>query len=550
MAVQENRANREYQKIGINRIIIQVPNLAARAEEIVRALHSRNAALTKQEREELVKNDIGKMTAGLGIKTIRIPGYSEANVTFVANAVYEFCQKVCADSADAKKLLKEPIRSIYYSSESNPDRSRPEIEAALLLVYSKLLSDGEDKYRKIVEMLKSSSLVPITYACAGGGIGIMDAVAKVKFSGDIGMSQSSLVITADTSIYDHDRAPNAEFTQGAGAVLLWITTDPSLASILYEKDNGNFHLSLSDFTKFGNDTPLVHGKFSERVFVYTVAKALEALEGAGRGFSLGNMTFFVTHVPFPKQSIYFASFLFAHQLKTYQKELFAEMQKREELGPETIRDGGRITTLMDRKFAAFNSGGENVPEQDIVNYIERDDEIENYWNWLKKLRNQREFESFLEHLHLKNALLFPSEVGNSYSSSAFVAFTSLLKNTPELLDGKPKLGVLAFYGSGALAKTIAVQIEATRETVERRVSTDFDGAKYIGSEQYEQLHSALLSGDAERTIGKGDLIEKDKKFLGLNVLPKGFHMKHRNPNGTGEYFYSDGKKMMPLRIRY
>jgi hydroxymethylglutaryl-CoA synthase len=550
MTVQKNEANHKYQKIGINKIVIQVPNLAARAGEIVRALHARNTALTKAELEETIEKDIGKMTNGLGINTIRIPGYSESNVTFVASTIYEFCKRVCTDSSDVEKLKREPIRSIYYSSESNPDRSRPEIEASLLLAYSKLLSEGEERYRGLVEMLKRSTLVPITYACAGGGIGIMDAVAKVKFSEDIDMRQSSLVVTADTSIYEHCRAPNAEFTQGAGAVLLWITSDPALASVLYEKDNGNFHLSLSDFTKFGRDTPLVHGKFSERVFVYTVAKALEALEGSGRGFSLGDMKFFVTHVPFPKQSIYFASFLFAHQLKTYQKVLFEEMQKRTELGPETIPAGGRITGLMDRKFAAFNAQGGHTPEQDIINYIEKDDDIENYWNWLKKLRNQKEFELFLEHIHLKNALLYPSDIGNSYSSSAFVAFTSLLKNTPELLDGKPKLGVIAFYGSGALAKTIAVQIETTKEVVERQIDMDLSGAKYIDSVQYEQLHSSLLEGDAARTIDKGDLIEKDKKFLGLDVLPKGFHMKHRNPNGTGEYFYSDGKKMMPLVIRY
>ena len=35
---------------------------------------------------------------------------------------------------------------------------------------------------------------------------------------------------------------------------------------------------LSETLPAGRDTPLVHGKFSERVFVYTVAKALEALE--------------------------------------------------------------------------------------------------------------------------------------------------------------------------------------------------------------------------------------------------------------------------------
>jgi 3-hydroxy-3-methylglutaryl CoA synthase len=551
MTAKNNTVSSGYERIGINEIVLQVPNLSTTAADIVRAFHTRNKNISENEREQLIANDIGKMTNGLGIKTVRIPGYSESNITFVANTIYEFCKKVLSNSEDMAKLEAEPIRSIYYGSESNSDRSRPEVESSLLLVYSKLLEEDQIKHRKIVEMLKRSALVPITYACAGGGIGLVDAVAKVKFSIDAGMSQSSLVITADTSIYDHRRAPNAEFTQGAGAVLLWITSNPRIASIMYEKDNGNYHMPLSDFTKFGADTPLVHGKFSERVFVYTVAKALETLERYGNGISLKEIEFFVTHVPFPKQSIYFASFLFAHQLKTYQKGLFDEIQKRGDVGAEPLPNGGRITDLMDSKFAAFNNGNGNpMSEEDIIGYIEKDAEIEAYWNWLKNLRNQKEFDLFIERTHIKSALIYPSEIGNSYSSSAFVAFTSLLKNTPELFDGKPRMGVLAFYGSGALAKSIVVEVCATSEILSRNISVTLHDTKHIGSEQYEQLHSNLLEGDAARTIGKGDLIEKDKEFLSLEVLPRGFHIKHRNPNGTGEYCYSDGSKMTPLRIRY
>jgi 3-hydroxy-3-methylglutaryl CoA synthase len=348
-----NDMRRSDGRIGINEIIVTVPGLAVKAEEVVRAFHSRNGN-TESENSEAITKDVGKMKEGLGIKQIRLPGYSESNVTFVADAIYTFIMKVTSSDRDTERIRGDPVRNIYYASESNPDRSRPEAEASLLLVYSKLLGMDADGYRWIVDMFKEATMIPVTYACAGGGISLADAAAHVRASCHYGSPESALIITADTSIYDNSRAPNAEFTQGAGATLVWLTRDPEIATILYDNRYGGFHMPLSDFTKFGHETPIVHGKFSERVYVYTVAKALEKLEGSGE-FPLRDMGFFVTHVPFPKQSIYFASFLFAHYLKNYRKELFDEIQARPDVGREPIGDNGRITNLMDRKFREFNS---------------------------------------------------------------------------------------------------------------------------------------------------------------------------------------------------
>ena len=141
MTAQTNAVSVDYRRVGINEIVIQVPNLLTTAADIVRAFHARNKDVSEAEMEQLVAKDISKMTNGLGIKNVRIPGYSESNVTFVANAIYEFCCKISSSKEDMEKLEVEPIRSIYYGSESNPDRSRPEVESSLLLVYSKLLDE-------------------------------------------------------------------------------------------------------------------------------------------------------------------------------------------------------------------------------------------------------------------------------------------------------------------------------------------------------------------------------------------------------------------------
>ena len=534
-------------RIGINGIIVTVPGLAVKAEEVVRAFHSRNGN-TEEGNSDAIAKDVGKMKEGLGIKQIRLPGYSESNVTFVADAIYAFILKVSASNHDTKRLKEDPIRNIYYASESNPDRSRPEAEASLLLVYSKLLEMDADGYRWIVDMLKEATMVPVTYACAGGGISLADAAAHVRASCHYGSPESALIITADTSIYDNNRAPNAEFTQGAGATLLWLTRNPEVATILYDNRYGGFHMPLSDFTKFGHETPIVHGKFSERVYVYTVAKALEKLEGSGE-FPLKDIGFFVTHVPFPKQSIYFASFLFAHYLKSYNQGLFGEIQARPDVGPEPIKNNGRITNLMDRKFKEFNSDG-TKQEEDIIRFIEDDAEISAYWEWMKRLRNQPEFNGFLDSLHINSALMLPSEVGNSYSSSAFVAFSSLVKNATKLHTGNDINGILAFYGSGAIAKVLPLKLHVSESKAKSQIILPAGTPKYLSAAQYLELHKSLITGDAARTITKEDLLKKDMEFLGVGVLSKGFHVRRRNPDSTGEYVYSDGNTIRPVLIRY
>ena len=69
---------------------------------------------------EVPKHDIwvspGFIGGGLGIENIKLPGFSEGNATYVANAVYKFIKQVTASSESLKELIAQPIRSIYYAS--------------------------------------------------------------------------------------------------------------------------------------------------------------------------------------------------------------------------------------------------------------------------------------------------------------------------------------------------------------------------------------------------------------------------------------------------
>ncbi len=539
--------------IGINKMFVSTPGLSITPDKLAEVINDPS--------KERVEDTVGKIRAGLGVELIRLPGHSECNVTFVANPIYEFGKKMMDDPASKEKLFAEPIRSIYYSTESNDDWSRPDVQSALMLACSRLLDEDEAKYRPFVDMLRSARQPQITFACVGGVLALHDAVTSVRYMSGNGSAGSSLVITADTAFYDSKRAPGAEATQGAAATIMWVTRDPQLVEI-FDK-SGSFNIAVPDFTKYKKRTPYVHGKFSEIVYVHTVAKALENLEqqiqasGNGMKSMLQSMDFFICHVPFPKQAIYFASFLFVHYIKNHRPELYNEIQARSEIGREPLNLHPSLSELIEERFRNFNKGNQlHRNEREIIKHIEKDPEITAYWEWLKKVRNTKEFKGFVEQLHINAALKIPSNVGNSYSSSVFVSLASLLHNAPQL-NGHWKrqnnFGILAGYGSGAQAVTYPVSIIAVPERVGDHldIMIESNPAFELSPDGYRELHTAHIQEEIACPLGdSNDLVKMDMKMLRTDKLSKGFHIIRRNEDGTGEYVYSSDGKIDPVRIRF
>ncbi|MEM3841516.1 MAG: hypothetical protein QXN59_02400 [Candidatus Micrarchaeaceae archaeon] len=522
-------------KIGIERMVISVPSIGIRSEDLERELGF----------------GAGKISGGLKINEIRLPGPTESNATMVANALYDFIKNIASDNGAMSKLRKEPIRSIYFSTESSPDRSRPELEPALLMVSSMLSLEGR-QYEEIIDMLKRARTVPITYACVGGMLALGDAANEVALGVYRSEPGSSLVIAVDTSVYSNHRAKNAEGTQGAASALMWITSNPSLATVSIESRPTSFHGAFADFTKYGEETPLVHANFSKIMYVYAVAEALEGFENSKRGFNLDDMDFFIAHVPFPKQTEYFLGFLYAHYLRTYNRDLLNEIEHRDGVGMEPLHGYLGFTDMMRGKIKEFNSES-NLSENEFVKRIEDDKWIWEYWEWTGSLRKQPEFAKFKKRFMIDMALEKPSLIGNSYSASVFVSLASLLSSVEG--SGKELHGIIVGYGSGAQAVCHQLEINALQKSYGGKLLIDMGKPFYICGSSYRKLHDELLvHGEARRMIrGKDDedLAIIEKQLLGSAALANGFHVRRKNPDGTGEYFFvtEDGKEVnIPIRV--
>ena len=325
MEKEKNKEN----LVGISYLGVEAPHTTVSTDELAKA----------------VGQDPEKIRKGLGVNSMKWPTYSQNNSTMAAQALYNFVRRLKADNELNQKFMTNPPQRIFYATESNADQSRPDAMSALRMVYNKLLDD-DTANKRYIDIFRQCDVMQVTFACAGAGLSLGSALDHVRANN----GSSAIVISADTSVYDNDRAPNAEATQGSAATIMWVTQSPKLLSLNDDAKTGSSNLPVSDFTKFGDHRPLVYGKFSEIMYIYLAAHAFEAVEDSyttKNGHTVLNDTdFMVTHVPFPKQAIYYNSALFAHSLRLDGNESLKNMiTSREEVG-RCPTNGARFTATV------------------------------------------------------------------------------------------------------------------------------------------------------------------------------------------------------------
>ncbi len=536
-----------YWAIGINKMVVATPGFHIDASQM---------AVVSGQPE-------GKIRQGLMIDKMRMPGHSESNVTMLADVIYKFAENLLEDNSAFEKFKYEKMQKIFFGTESNADRSRPELEPAIQMAISKLQEDAQNpskspnKIRFIVDALRHAQIIAITYACVGG-VNALDSARDYMTSKILqAQNTSALVITVDTAFYDSSKAPGAELTQGASATLSWITKNPKLAEIVSSIGSGSYHISLSDFTKFGSETPEVHGQLSEVTYMYVIAKALESMVNNNPGLCI-EYDLVLTHVPFPKQAVKFAQFLYAHKLRTQNPEELVRLE--EQIGPDPLRGHGGFTYYISNFLKARNESGEqSLSEQDIVKELEKDALLNKYVEWLKALSKTEEFNQFTSKLHFSEVFENPSKIGNSYTSSIFTGLASILGNIDKISQDVGHLPRVLFigYGSGAQAVSMMLDVHSDKQEVSKNLHVKLNDENPVSAQVYKDLHQLHITGDAHRTLTDDNLVERDMRIKrlvdGVEVpikLPDGFHVIKRNSDGTGEYAFVKDGKSNPVKTRF
>tara|TARA_A100001037_G_scaffold241923_1_gene222228 strand:+ start:36705 stop:38039 length:1335 start_codon:yes stop_codon:yes gene_type:complete len=374
-----------------------------------------------------------KYTKGLGLYTCSFPDVREDIVTMGANAAYKL---MIAEGVDPSEIGR-----IDVATESSFDSSKPistYISGCLEQVFGEEFRNVNKGERK--------------FACIAGTQCIDDAHNWILSGRNEG--KSALVIATDTALYE--RGNPGEATQGAGAVAMLISEDPSIMELSLKQ--GYSSVDETDFLKPNQQFPSVDGKRSVQVYLSLMRNALMNFEERSGKMNIEEFQFVPFHVPFPGM-----------------------VRKAASLGYRYMTRGTPIENELEKLIG---------PKPEREKFSEDEKYTESIREYMKLLEGTEVYKKWYKHV-IEPTVQISSKAGNWYTGSVHLArASSLLHAESEGLDLVDKKILVGSYGSGAQAE---IHVETIKEGWEEKIKkmdiySQLDSRRSLSFEEYEQIH--------------------------------------------------------------
>ncbi|MEY4433350.1 MAG: hypothetical protein RLZZ44_1484 [Bacteroidota bacterium] len=389
-----------------------------------------------------------KLEKGLGLIKMTLPDVHQDTVVFGANALTKLVQE--------NQINLKEIDRIYVGTESAIDSSKP--------ISSFLIALMEQKFGK--DLLANCDVVDFTFACIGGVDALQNCLDFVRLN----PSKKAIVVTTDFAKYDLNST--GEYTQGAGALAMLVTSNPKI--IAFENDWATSTKGVFDFFKpyrtlsketitgnnaneawFDNleaeieihkDQPVFDGQYSNQCYMDRTRNAY---------FSFKNLTN-STETLYDSWESIIMHLPYSFQGRRMLSEIYA----------------------LDAATPIF-SGNESPEDYQIK---------------LKEVSKSDKYKAFVNQ-KLQPAEIASSLIGNLYTGSIFMGFLSTLAhfaNTKKEVSGK-KFGFLA-YGSGSKSKVFEGTIQADWQlaVAKTQLFETLEQSHEIDFATYEKLHKKEL----------------------------------------------------------
>ncbi len=440
-------------KIGVDAISYYVPSIYLSIEQL-------------SEKRNL---DFQKLNKGLGLEKMAIADSNEDPSSFAANALIDLFEK--------NNINPVEIGRVYMGTESALDASKPSATYATDLV---------EKYfaQKFGERcLKNCDVTDMTFACIGGVDALQNTIDWVSRN----PGNKAIVVSSDLSKYELNSS--GEYTQGAGAIALLITENPSILTIdnawgIATKSENDFfkprrtynknelineiisrldlNISSNDFEKkfsestFWNnnseiievfkDEPVFDGQFSNTCYIDRMQEAFIHFEENQNTDFLNDWDHIIFHLPY---AFHGRRMIFNNWLNWIKKD------------------------------AKYN---------DLLNEIgSEDDEF-----FTKKAYKSDMYKKFITS-KIAPGEKASSSIGNMYSASVFMSLLSMLNyhydSGIEIRD--QKVGFIS-YGSGSKAKIFQGEIQKSwKDKIQTsKLFESLNKRKEISFEDYQNLHKS------------------------------------------------------------
>ena len=419
--------------------------------------------------------DPEKLRNGLGISQMAIVDTNQDPACLASNA--------CLNIMQRNKLSPDDIGRLYVSTESSFDESKA-MNSYVVGMLEQVYGQGAFEHCGGVET---------KFACVSGSYALYDNTNWIRAGESEG--KHALVVVSDIAKYD--LGSSGEMTQGAGAVAMLLNDNPRLLSFDPRVTSTSIKDEYDFYRPFGKETPIVHGQYSNMLYMIQVRKALEAYKRKALESGLirlepgesvlDHIDYLNMHLPYSNMGKKALAYLIRHEWRQLPrwKKIIANIGS--EPTPKDPR-GTIESVLADAEF------------------MTKDHEF------TKLLTRTAEFREVYE-AKLASSLVASKMIGNLYTASLYLGFRSSLEFEYQNgvdLDGK-RIG-FGSYGSGSSAMVFSGVVCPEYESVVKHMNleTELGPRRKLTLDEYEAIHENKLTPEQS-------LLRPTKEFVLVDV---------------------------------
>ena len=359
--------------------------------------------------------DPEKLERGLGIGQMAIVDTNQDPACLAANACLRVMQK--------NKLTPDEIGRLYVATESAFDESKAMnsyVIGMLEQVY------GEDTFGHC-------GGIECKFACVSGSYALYDNTNWIR----AGEAEDKYALVVVSDIAKYDLGSSGEVTQGAGAIAMLLNDDPRLLSFDPKVTATSIKNEYDFYRPFGKETPIVHGQYSNLLYLIQVKNALIDYKRKVKKTGLiklkdgetilDHVDYLNMHLPYSNMGKKALAYLVRHEWRDLPrwKKIIEEIGMEEPI-PKDPR-GTIESVLEDAEFMAND-------------------------HQFTKLFTSTEMYAELYESKLASSLIASKMIGNLYTASLYLGFRSSLEfEYQKGVDMNGKRVGFCSYGSGASA---------------------------------------------------------------------------------------------------
>ena len=442
---------------GIDDISIYIPKLFLDATDFA---HARGV-------------DPKKLVKGLGVSKMAIVDANQDPACLAANACLRLMKK--------NKLSPDDVGRLYIATESSLDESKA-MNSYVIGMLEQVYGEGSFEHCGGIEC---------KFACVSGSYALYDNINWIR-AGEAD-DKSAVVIVSDIAKYD--LGSTGEYTQGAGAVAMLLNDNPRLLEFDPKVTATSIRNEYDFYRPFGKETPIVHGQYSNLLYLIQVRNALDQYKKKAvstglikleEGKSvLDYIDFLNMHLPYSNMGKKALAYLLRHEWRSLPRwnKITEQIGMKEPVPKNPI--GTIESVLSDKEF------------------MEKDHEF------TKKLTQTDEFQEVYD-TKLASSLIASKMIGNLYTASLYLGFRSCLEfEFQKGVDLEGKRFGFASYGSGSSAMIFSGVIQPAYKEIVKDMNLESEMGQRVklSLDDYEQIHEnkrsfndALLNSKQEFVI--------------------------------------------------